>query len=135
MRRALAAWFNERGSQSIDSGKAPRSEMLDKLALAVDPRWSVPWYNLGLHTKNSRQWRESLRFNRRALELDPMDEGAWWNLGIAATALHDWPEAAERGVVVGSKFPMNRARFYGHLVQLVCVSIQAAPAKSSGASA
>lgn len=94
MRRVLAAWFNERGSKSIDSDKASRGEMLYKLALAVDPRWSVPWYNLGLQTKNSGRRKESLRFNQRALELDPTDEAAWWNLGIAATALHEWTEVS-----------------------------------------
>ena len=70
MRHALAAWFNERGSKSIHSGKASRGEILYKLATVVDPRWSVAWYNLGLHTKNSGQWKESMRFNQRALELD-----------------------------------------------------------------
>ncbi len=93
MRRALAAWFNELGSQSINSGKSQRGDCLYKLASNIDPRWSVPWYNRGLHMKNIGRWSESLRFNRRALELDPSDEAAWWNLGIAATALRNWPEA------------------------------------------
>jgi len=93
MRRALAAWLNDRGSQSIHSGKSTRGERLYKWASSIDPCWSVPWYNLGLHTKNTGRWSESLRFNQRALELDPTDEGAWWNLGIVATALRDWSEA------------------------------------------
>jgi hypothetical protein len=93
MRRALAAWLNDQGSQSINSGKSSRGERFYKWASTIDPRWSVPWYNLGLHTKNTGRWRESLRFNQRALELNTADEGAWWNLGIAATALRDWSEA------------------------------------------
>jgi tetratricopeptide (TPR) repeat protein len=93
MRRALAAWFNERGSQSINSGKSSRGELFYKWASSIDPRWSVPWYNLGLLTKNAGRWKESLRFNQRALELNPDDEGACWNLGIAATALRGWSEA------------------------------------------
>ena len=93
MRHAVAAWLNERGSRSIDSGKASRGERLYKWASSIDPRWSVPWYNLGLHAKNFGRWKESLRFNQRALELNPTDEAAWWNLGIAATALRDWSEA------------------------------------------
>src|SRR5437870_4271007 len=93
MRRALAAWFNERRRQSIDSGRVSLSERFYKWASSVDPGWCVPWYNLGLHTKNSGRWKESLRFNQRALDLNPQDEAAWWNLGIAATALRDWTEA------------------------------------------
>ena len=68
-------------------------EGLYKLAAKVDSRWSVPWYNLGLHTKNVGRWKDSLHFNQRALKLNPTDEAAWWNLGIAATALRDWSEA------------------------------------------
>jgi hypothetical protein len=93
MRRALAAWLNNRGSQNVNSGKSSRGERYYEWASRIDPRWSVPWYNLGLHTKNTGRWKDSLRFNQRALELNADDEGAWWNLGIAATALRDWSEA------------------------------------------
>jgi hypothetical protein len=93
MRRFLAGLLNEMGSKSIDKSKLSLGERLYKLATKADSRWSVPWYNLGLHTKNVRRWRDSLRFNQRALELNPADEAAWWNLGIAATALRDWTEA------------------------------------------
>jgi hypothetical protein len=104
MRRALAAWLNDRGSQSINSGKSTRGERFYKWASSVDPRWSVPWYNLGLHTKNIGRWRDSLRSNQRALELDPSDEAAWWNLGIAATALRDWSEAGRAWKGCGIEF-------------------------------
>ena len=93
MRRALAAWLNDRGSRSINSGNPTRGERFYKWASTIDPSWSVPWYNLGLSTKNNGRWQESLRCNQRALELNPTDEDAWWNLGIAATALRDWLEA------------------------------------------
>jgi hypothetical protein len=93
MRHALSALLDSCGSKFINSGKPAFGERFYKLATAVDPRWSVPWYNLGLHTKNTGRWNESMRFNQRALELDPNDEAAWWNLGIAATALRNWSEA------------------------------------------
>jgi hypothetical protein len=93
MRRSLAELLNGLGSTSIDKGKFALGERLYAMAARADSRWSVPWYNLGLHAKNTGQWKESLRFNQRALELNPTDEAAWWNLGIAATALRDWNEA------------------------------------------
>jgi len=62
-------------------------------AIKSAPRWSVPWYNLGLLHKYHCNWEQSLRCNQKAAALDPKDEAAWWNLGIAATALGDWAEA------------------------------------------
>lgn len=57
------------------------------------PKWSSPWYNLGLQAKYRCEWRASLKFNGLAAALDPDDEASWWNLGIAATALEDWSQA------------------------------------------
>jgi hypothetical protein len=93
MRQKLAEWLNQYGNAACDAGKLRGAERLYKLASALAPRWSVPYYNLGLLAKNTGRWGDSLRFNQRALLLNPEDEGACWNLGIAATALHDWPEA------------------------------------------
>jgi len=53
----------------------------------------VPFYNLGLHFKNTGRWEKSLFYNQRALKLAPTDQAACWNLGIAATALKNWTEA------------------------------------------
>jgi len=93
MRQKLAEWLNQSGNAASDAGKLRGAERLYKLASTLTPQWSVPWYNLGLLTKNTGRWGDSLRFNQRALSLNPGDEGACWNLGIAATALHDWSEA------------------------------------------
>jgi len=93
MRQKLAEWLNQYGNATSDAGKLRGAERLYKLASTLAPRWSVPWYNLGLLTKNTGRWEDSLRFNQRALRLNPGDEGACWNLGIAATAMHDWLEA------------------------------------------
>lgn len=90
MRHVIANWFNERGIRAHDKVRAIR---FYQLASCVEPRWSVPWYNLGFQAKYSGRWRDSLRFNRRAVELNANDEGALWNMGIAATALRDWDEA------------------------------------------
>lgn len=93
MRRTLAGRLNALASKRIDAGKSSQGERFYTWSARLDPTWSVPWYNLGLHAKNCGRWRESLRYNRRALELDPKDEASLWNLGIAATALHEWDEA------------------------------------------
>ena len=93
MRRALAELLNGLGSKSIDRGKPSLGERFYRLATMADSSWSAPWYNLGLHTKNTGRWKDSVSFNQRALELNPTDEAAWWNLGIAATARRDWSEA------------------------------------------
>jgi hypothetical protein len=93
MRRKIADWLNERGRTASDAGSNGRACRLQRLAAFVDPKWSVPWYNLGLTAKYEGRWQDSLRFNQRCAALDPEDEAAWWNLGIAATALHNWPEA------------------------------------------
>lgn len=89
MRRIVAQWLNEMAGTRRDR----RARILYRLASWADPRWSVPWYNLGLVAKYRGHWEESLRFNQQAADLNPEDEAAWWNLGIAATALRDWKEA------------------------------------------
>ena len=93
MRRMIAEWFNERGRSADDAGSADRARRFYRLASRVDPRWSSPWYNLGLQDKYAGRWQDSLRFNQRAVVLDSQNEAAWWNLGIVATALHDWAGA------------------------------------------
>lgn len=93
MRQKLAEWLNQYGNRVCDAGNLRGAERWYKLASLLAPQWSVPWYNLGLLTKNTGRWGDSLGFNQRALSLDPENEGACWNLGIAATAMHDWPEA------------------------------------------
>jgi hypothetical protein len=93
MRQRLADWLNQYGNVSSEAGNLRGAERLYKLASKLAPQWSVPWYNLGLLTKNAGRWEDSLKFNQRALSLNPGDEGACWNLGIAATALHNWLEA------------------------------------------
>ena len=105
MRRSFAELSNAFGSRLIDKGKTSLGVFLYKVSAKADPRWSVPWYNLGLHAKNTGRWKESLRFNQRALELDSEDQAAWWNLGIAATALHDWPEARRAWRSYGIEIP------------------------------
>jgi tetratricopeptide (TPR) repeat protein len=90
MRHALANWLNERGRHTDDAVRAIR---FYKAASWVEPRWSVPWYNLGFQAKYLGRWEDSLRFNHRAVELNAQDKDAWWNLGIAATALRDWSAA------------------------------------------
>jgi hypothetical protein len=93
MRQALSDWFNEKGRRSDDMGNHDRALRYYQLACRIDPNWSVPWYNLGLISKNRGLWQDSLRYNLRATDIDASNGAAWWNLGIAATALHDWQVA------------------------------------------
>lgn len=93
VRGSVAETLNRIGSNLVGRGRHSLGQSFYLLATKVDSSRSVPWYNLGLDYKNTRQWQESLRCNQRAAELNPKDEAAWWNLGIAATALKNWPEA------------------------------------------
>jgi len=103
MRRILAEFLNMLGSRAIDIGKPNLGKSMYRFAASVDPRWSVPWYNLGLQAKYEGRWEESQRFNQRAVELNPSDEAAWWNLGIAATALKNWSEARRAWKACGTE--------------------------------
>jgi hypothetical protein len=53
MRHKLAEWLNQYGNVTSDAGNLRRAENLYKLASKLVPQWSVPWYNLGLLTKNA----------------------------------------------------------------------------------
>lgn len=86
-------------------GRLSDAEALYRQATEVAPRWSLPWYNLGLAYKRSRRWEDSLSCNRQAVLLDESDEAANWNLGIAATAVGDWRTAREAWQRCGMRFP------------------------------
>lgn len=94
-KRARADKYNSEGNDLGDSGDSEGAIPLYLKAAEIDPRWSVPAYNLGLHYKYLAQWEESLKWCQLAHELDPEDEAATWNLGIAATALREWDIARE----------------------------------------
>src|SRR5262249_22308933 len=89
-RRQQAIAFNDQGAVLQERGRVDRVAARFRQAIAADPSWGVPWYNLGLVHKRQRNWPKTLRCNLRATELDPTNEAAWWNLGIAATALGRW---------------------------------------------
>ena len=88
-----------------DDGDRTGAERAYRDALAQNPMWSVPHYNLGLLCKYQHRWEESLEFNKQAAALAPDDEAAWWNLGIAATALGDWAEARRAWKACGMEPP------------------------------
>ncbi len=85
--------LNEEGGRLSSEGDTAGAEAAYLGAIALDPEWSAPVYNLGLLYKYQGDWHRSREYNKRATELAPDDEAGWWNLGIAATALGDWPEA------------------------------------------
>ena len=82
--------LNSLGIELKEAGRLAEAEQAYLRAAALDPSWSVPWYNVALVCKVQRRWADSARYGRRAVELDPADGDAWWNLGIAATAIGDW---------------------------------------------
>jgi hypothetical protein len=104
--RFLADRHNTKAMELEESGQAEKAIACYEKAISTDPKWSVPWFNLGLLYKRRKNWEQSLKCNRRAAELNPKDETAWWNLGIAATALDDWKEARRAwnayGIKIGS---------------------------------
>src|SRR5437764_827789 len=89
-KRQKAAALNQRALELHELRQVPEAIALYQEAIAADPRWAVPLYNLGLLFKAQHQWEESLRANRLATQIDPTDEAAWWNFGIAATAVGRW---------------------------------------------
>ncbi|MCG3117025.1 MAG: tetratricopeptide repeat protein [Candidatus Manganitrophus sp. SA1] len=99
--------FNAKAQDLFDVGRIAEAEDMYRRAIAADPSWSVPHYNLGLLCKYAGRWSESLAFNKRASELDPQDEAAAWNLGIAATALGDWATARLAWSRCGIELPVG----------------------------
>ena len=85
--------LNDDGLRLRDEGDVVAAESRFRAAMAEDPSWSAPAYNLALLFKYELRWSESAELNRIAVKLAPDDQGAWWNLGIAATALGQWSEA------------------------------------------
>lgn len=97
--------LNERGRALGDQGDEDGAAAAYRAAIAADPDWSVPWYNLGLVHKYRGEWAQSAECNLEAVRGDASDEAAWWNLGIAATALEDWAQAREAWVRCGVRGP------------------------------
>jgi tetratricopeptide (TPR) repeat protein len=85
--------LNERGSELSANGSFAKAEAAYRAAAEARPKWSVPWYNLGLMHKYQGNWEASLECNLRSAELAPSDTASWWNAGIAATALGRWDVA------------------------------------------
>lgn len=104
-KRSRASRVNGRAGKLRDAGKKAEAIAAYQSAMAIDPTWSVPFYNLGLLHKYAAEWQASLDATLRATELDPKDKAGWWNLGIAATALGQWDIARDAWQHVGLKLP------------------------------
>ncbi len=102
---SLAEQRNEDGNRLRDAGDIAGAEAAYRAAMAADPEWSAPAYNLGLLFKYMGRWAESFELNLRATELAPDDEAGWWNLGIAATALARWRVARRAWTACGMTLP------------------------------
>jgi tetratricopeptide (TPR) repeat protein len=90
--RWRASRLNELGRRAVDQCMLDEAVALYEKAIALEPEWEVPWFNLGLLHKQAHEWRESLRCNQEAAKRveHSAEEPALWNLGIAATALGEW---------------------------------------------
>lgn len=104
-KRERADRLNTEGNNLGDQGDSQGAISFYQRAAEIDPEWSVPAYNLGLHYKNLAQWEESLKWCQRAHSLAPDDEAATWNLGIAATALRKWKLARAAWTAYGITVP------------------------------
>lgn len=104
-KRGRASRANDRASELRDAGKKAQAIASYQRAMAIDPTWAVPFYNLGLLHKYQSEWQAALAANLRATELDPADQASWWNLGIAATALGRWEVARRAWLGAGVKVP------------------------------
>jgi hypothetical protein len=102
---STAQELNDQGLRLADEGDTSGAEAAYLGAVALDPEWSAPVYNLGLLYKYKGDWHRSLEYNRKATELNPDDEASWWNLGIAATALGEWSEARRAWSACGMNPP------------------------------
>lgn len=102
---ASAVAANARGNEAAEAGERDEAVRHYLEAARLDPRWAVPWLNLGIEHKLAGRWRESLDANHRALALDPAQKPAAWNLGIAATALGEWAEARRAWRAYGLEVP------------------------------
>lgn len=91
--KSHAERYNEKAHKLEAQGRIAEAIAHYRRAISADPRWSAPWFNLGLLYKQQRHWEGSLACNKKAAVLDSRDKATWWNLGIAATALEDWKEA------------------------------------------
>lgn len=100
-----ARQLNAEGLAAREAGDEAKAIELYRQACIQDPKWSVPYFNLGLIYKYQGQWRESLHCNTQAAAIDPEDEAALWNLGIAATALGEWQLARDAWRRFGLKVP------------------------------
>ena len=104
-KRERADRFNTEGNDLAAAGDTAGAIALYSRAADIDPDWSVPAYNLGLHYKNFSRWEQSLKWCQLAHALDPADEAAAWNLGIAATALREWKVARAAWKACGIDIP------------------------------
>jgi hypothetical protein len=122
--RIIANYYNAKGQKRDDAGDAAGAIRFYEKAIASEPGWSTPWYNLGLVYKYLGDWRESYRCNAEAMRLSPDSEAAIWNTGIAATALGDWKEARRAWTTYGIAVPAGDGPIQ---MDLGCVPIRINP--------
>lgn len=98
---------NEKGREAMNSELYEQAAVHFRQAIAADPEWAVPHYNLGLTCKFMKAWAESKTANLKALELDPEDDPTKWNLAISSVAVGDWKNAGLAFTAIGLELPKN----------------------------
>ena len=88
---SVAEKLNDDGMRLLDEGDVAGAEAAYRAAMAADPTWSAPAYNLGLLCKYEGRWLESLEFNQQAAERRRTTRrpgGTWesplppWEIGV-----------------------------------------------------
>jgi hypothetical protein len=59
----LAKSLNDLGNSAQNWGMRASARLLYRSAAIARPRWSSPWYNLGLQAKYENEWQSSLQFD------------------------------------------------------------------------
>ena len=98
---------NDEGRKALSLSDYESAVVHFRNAIAADPSWSVPHYNLGLAYKFLKRWSESRQANLCAFELDPQDEAVYWNLAISSVAVSDWELAGVAFQSIGMTLPMS----------------------------
>jgi Flp pilus assembly protein TadD len=91
----MGAWNGLGNLLSERRGRPQDAEQAYRRAIELDPRYALPWHNLGIQLGDLRRYEEAEQAYRRAMELDPRDADPWNNLGILLRELERYGEAEQ----------------------------------------
>jgi Flp pilus assembly protein TadD len=91
----MGAWNGLGNLLSERRGRPQDAEQAYRRAIELDPRYALPWHNLGIQLGDLRRYEEAEQAYRRAMELDPRDADPWNNLGNLLGELKRYGEAEQ----------------------------------------